>query len=56
MNLYHVALWDATKGKNGETVYLSLVAENPTQALRAAAAYKGELTSFKLAQTGLIVV
>lgn len=56
MNLYYVTLWDPDKGKNGESAHLRIVAPTSDAALREVRKYKGEMTDFKLALTGLIVV
>ena len=65
MNLYHVTLWDPEKrtgvlkagnAQVGGHIYLSIVAANDQAALAEARRHKGEITNFKLDQTGLIVV
>ena len=60
MNLYHVTLWDPNAKvqgvKTGANTWLSIVADNAESALREAKRYKGEITNFKLQQSGLIVV
>lgn len=60
MNLYNVTLWDpdyVIRGKvEGGYAYLSIVAPTAEAALREVKRHKGEITAFKLQQSGLIVV
>lgn len=56
MNLYNITIWDPSKGKEGEAVHLSVVADTDTAALRFAQKHPGEITNFRLAQTGVVVV
>jgi len=65
MNQYLVTMWDpdlrtvdrkAGTGTVGGYVYLNLVAADERQALKYAMSQRGEITSFKLQASGLVVL